>query len=552
MSRPTFSSVRDDCPSSKATPKTIFQTAISTGVILMPLLAITQEGSVMPAITNPLVIGMASLLLVMLVTVADRFLLRSVEMTGLEGNAANAIDGGLVLCSNGPGGVVKLSKGFNINIKGKAQSQIKGTLESATFAVKPVDFHGMAPIPKMMVEVGQEVKAGDGLFFDKNRPDVLFTSPVSGEVAAITRGAKRAIVEVVVLADNNMNCKAFSAGNPQNLSRDQIKETMLESGAWTLMRQRPYNMLADQEVVPKAIHVSGFNSGPLATDLNLALEGKDAAFQAGLHALGKLTDGKVHLNLNAATNACSALANAKDVVVTKFQGKHPAGTVGVQIHHIDPINKGDHVCTMAAQDVATLGTLFLEGKYSPERVVNVAGPEVKNPHYVKTWLGANIENLVKDNLATDNVRYISGSVLTGRKIEPNGHLCFFDDQVSVIQEGDFHEFIGWLVPSYGRPSLSRTFLSALSGSKEFRVNTNTHGEDRAFVMTGQYEQVLPMDIYPVHLLKSILFGDLDQMEGLGLYEVVEEDMALCEFVCTSKQPVQKILREGMEIMIEQT
>lgn len=452
----------------------------------------------------------------------------------------------------GNGKAVNLTKGFDIKIKGKAPKQIAGSFTSATFAVKPIDVNGIAPIPKMMVAEGEEVKAGDGLFYDKLKPNIIFTSPVSGEVAAIKRGAKRAIVEVVILADTNLSFREFSTANPSDLSREEVKKVMLESGTWTLLHQRPYNLLADENTVPKAIHVSGFDSAPLAPDLNFALEGKEKAFQTGLNALAKLTDGTVHLNLNAAEQPAAAFNNAENVQKNWFRGAHPAGNVGIQIHHIDPINKGDTVWTMAAQDVAVLGTLFLEGKYEPERVVALGGPEVENPRYVKTFIGANIENMVKENLSHDNVRYVSGDVLTGRQIEANGHLGLYDDQLSVIQEGDFFEFMGWLLPSYGRPSLSKTFPWAMMPNKEFRVNTNTHGEDRAFVMTGQYEKVLPMDIYPVHLLKSILYGDLDQMEGLGLYEVVEEDLALCEFVCTSKQPVQKILRQGMNTLIEQT
>ena len=448
--------------------------------------------------------------------------------------------------------IINLTKGYDIKIQGKAKKEFAANFSSATFAVKPIDVNGIAPIPKMMVAEGEEVKAGDGLFYDKQRPKVIFTSPVSGEVAAIKRGPKRSIVEVVILADGNVSYKEFPSVEPKNLSREEVKTSMLESGTWTLLRQRPYNLLADENTVPKAIHISGFDTAPLAPDLNFALEGKDRVFQVGCDALSQLTDGQVYLNLNAAVEPASAFMNAQNIQKNWFRGAHPAGNVGVQIHHIDPINKGDVVWTMAAQDVAILGTLFLEGKYKPERVVAATGPELKDPKHVKTLIGANIENIIKDNLDSENVRFISGDVLTGRQIEANGHLGLYDDQLSVIQEGDFYEFMGWLLPSYGRPSLSKTFPWAMMPNKEFRVNTNTHGEDRAFVMTGQYEQVLPMDIYPVHLLKSILFGDLDQMEGLGLYEVVEEDMALCEFVCTSKQPVQKILRQGINTLIEQT
>ncbi len=453
--------------------------------------------------------------------------------------------------------VIKLNKGLDIHIKGKATTDRTLPYQPKTFAIKPTDFKGLTPIPKMMVQIGDEVKAGDPLFYDKPQPDILYTAPVSGEIAEIRRGAKRAITEIVILADSQIQYKDFNAANPADMSPEDIRTRLLSSGLWPAIKQRPYNVVADPAVTPKAIFISGFDSAPMATDLNYAMDQGSESFQAGLDALSKLTDGKVHLSLNARDKATSkTFTDAKGVEIHWFKGKHPAGNVGIQIHHIDPINKGDIVWTLNPQHVSMIGKLFVQGKLDASITISTGGPEVKEPAYYQTILGACTDELLEDNLQSDHIRVISGNVLTGKRIERNGYLGYFDNLVSVIREGDdIAELIGWLIPSYARPSLSRTFFSgwfsALGIPEEMVVNTNTHGEHRAFVVTGQYEQVLPMDVYPVHLLKAILYRDFDQMEGLGIYELVEEDLALCEFVCTSKQQVQDILREGLDYVRSQ-
>ena len=450
--------------------------------------------------------------------------------------------------------VKKLSKGMDIRIVGKPPKTVTEDLHAPTYAVKPTDFHGIRPIPKMVVEVGSEVKAGDQLFFDKDQPEIFFTAPVSGEVTEIRRGEKRSIVEVVILADKEIKYKEFKTGNPTDMSREDIKAQMLESGAWCFLKERPFNLMAGIDNEPKAIHISGFNTAPLRPNANATILGSQAEFQAGLDALGKLTEGHVHLNLDAqAKEQHPYYMEAKGVQRNYFEGKHPAGTVGIQIHHIDPINKGDVVWTVDVQDVTTIGRLFLSGKYDPQRAIAIAGPVIKEPKLYATRLGANIGPMIADNMSKEHVRYIAGDVLTGKAIdtEGKGHAGFYDNVVSVIEEGDFHEFMGWILPSYPRPSASVTFPWTLMPFVDHEVNTNTHGERRAFVVTGQYEDVLPMDVYPVHLLKAILAQDFETIEGLGIYELVEEDIALCEFVCTSKQPAQKILRDGIEFMRSQ-
>lgn len=451
------------------------------------------------------------------------------------------------------GQVHNLKRGFDVKVAGAPQREVAGFLESPTYAVKPIDFIGMQPIPKMLVEEKQEVKAGDPLFFDKNKPEIVYTAPVSGEVTEIRRGEKRSIVEVVILADKQISFKEYGAANPNSLSREQVVERMLESGAWTMLRQRPFDVLADHNDDPKGIFISGFDSAPLAVNYNFTLQGEAVAFQAGIDALRKLTSGQVHLSLNAAQKPADTFQLATNVEKHWFKGAHPAGAVGVQIHHIAPIGKGEVAWHINPQDVVILGRLFTEGRYNTQQTIAVAGPVVGKPQYFKAYKGANAGALVdKGQLTSEHVRFISGTVLTGTAVEKNGHLGAFDRVLSVVEEGDFYEFIGWMLPSYARPSLSPTFPWGMYDKMEYDVNTNTHGEERAFVMTGQYEEVLPMDIYPQQLLKAIMARDFEKMEGLGIYEVGEEEFAVCEFVCTSKQPIQAILRDGLDYMREQS
>lgn len=443
-------------------------------------------------------------------------------------------------------GVFKLKKGYDIKLLGKAAQSYLDIKQPNLFALKPTDVIGIAPIPKLKVAQGDEVRAGQPLFFDKPTPEILYTSPVSGELVEVRRGPKRSIAEVVILADSEINFHEFSPINPETASREDIAQRLLESGAWALMRQRPYNTVPSPDAVPRDIFISCFDTSPLAPDYNVVIEGKEEHFQAGLNVLGRLTTGSVYLGVSP--DSAKVFRKASGVQIHKFAGKHPAGNVGVHIHHVAPMNKGDVVWTLKPQDVAIIGKLFNEHIFDAERTIAVTGDKLKKTGYFKTRIGASIKPLVEGNLVDDHVRYISGNVLTGTQIGSEGFIGLYEDQLTVIEEGDKAEFLGWLVPSYARPSLSRTFLSFLLPDREYSVNTNSHGEERAYVVTGQYEQVVPMDVFPQHLIRSIMYQDFDQMEGLGIYEVVEEDLALCEFVCTSKQPVQKILREGLDIM----
>jgi Na+-transporting NADH:ubiquinone oxidoreductase subunit A len=443
--------------------------------------------------------------------------------------------------------VIKLKAGHDIVIKGKAQTKVDAGFESNTFGIKPDDFQGMSPIPKIMVEEGSEVKAGDPLFFDKKRPDIIYTAPVSGELIEVRRGEKRKIEELVLLGDKEMKFKDFGKSNPNELSREEVTSKMVESGIWPLLKRRPFSVVPEPGDVPKMIYISCFNSAPLAADEDFVVDGYADEFQAGIDALNKLTDGDVNLGLNARKKHSDVFLKANNVKQHWFAGSHPMGNAGIQIHHVSPINKGEQVWVMRPQDVIILGRLFTEGRYNTLKKVAVAGSEIQDPKYVETYTGANIENMIANNLIRDHVRCISGNVLTGKKIDQKGHLGFFDNLVSVIYEGDQYELFGWLLPSYPRPTLSPTFMSYLFSGEELVVNTNTHGEERPFVVTGLYEQLLPMDIYPMQLLKAIIVNDFEKMEGLGIYEVEEEDFALIEFADPSKIEMQEIIRDGLNL-----
>ncbi len=327
-------------------------------------------------------------------------------------------------------------------------------------------------------------------------------------------------------------------------------ENMLAGGVWPCIIQRPFGVIAHPEEQPKAIFISAFDSHPLAPDYNFIFKDQDQYFQAGIDVLKKLTPGLVHLNIDGGSEVSQLYAHTKGVELNKFSGPHPAGNVGVQIHHLDPISKGEVVWTLKPQGVVMIGKLFLEGKYDASTIVALTGDKVEKPQYYKTFVGAGVEGIVSGNLKEGKNRIISGNVLTGEKVDEKGHVGFFDHQVTVITEGDYAAPFGWVLPTASKPSFSRALgiLSFLTPQKEFAVDTNTNGEERAFVQTGVFEKVTPMDILPTYLLKAILAEDFDEMEELGIYEIVEEDLALCEFVDVSKHNVQSIVREGLELI----
>jgi Na+-transporting NADH:ubiquinone oxidoreductase subunit A len=448
---------------------------------------------------------------------------------------------------------IHLNRGFDINLEGKPQNKILGAPAITRYSVLPTDFRGIAPIPKIVPNDGDNLLAGDELFFDKRNPEVKFVAPVSGEFMGIRRGPKRAIHEATILADKEIQFRELPEVNLETASREDLINFLKKHGGWVHLRQRPFDTIPDPEEVPRDIFISTFDSAPLAPNLNFAVEGEGTAFQAGLDMLNKLTDGSVHLGLDGRGEELPSevFLNAENVEKYWFKGKHPSGNVGVQIHHIKPIKKGELIWYLHPHDVIVLGRMLTERRYNTERLVALTGAEIKPNGYVRTRPGANMKELLSGlKFETDHVRYVSGDVLSGEEKVEEGFLSFFDDQVTVLLEGNYYEMFGWLLPQAVRPSLSKTFPGFLFPDLEYRADTNSHGERRAFVVTGQYEAVLPMDIYPQHLIKAIMTNDFERMEGLGIYELSEEDIAICEFVCTSKMPLQEILREGLEIVNE--
>ncbi len=446
---------------------------------------------------------------------------------------------------------IPLRKGLDIKLEGVAEKKLQKLPLAAQYAMSPLDFEGITP--KLLVKVGEKVDAGSPLFYSKYDERVVFTSPVSGTVSAINRGEKRKILNVVVDADATQTFKEFAIVDPQKATRDEVVELLLTSGLWSMIIQRPYGIIADPSQTPKSIFVSTFDSAPLAPDYNFVLAAEKANIQKGIEVLKSLTSGAVNFGLNAKEQ--SALGDVKGVEFTSFAGKHPAGNVGVQIHHVDPISKGELVWTINIQDLAIVGRLFSTGKVDMTKIIALAGSEVKDPCYYQIINGAPIASItssnVKEQAEGDSVRYISGNVLTGVKSSADGFIAFYANQITLIPEGDKYEFMGWLMPRFKKFSVSKTYFSWLCPKKSYRLDTNVNGGRRPFVVTGLYEKYLPMDIYPMHLLKAIMAGDIDKMENLGIYEVVEEDFALCEFVDPSKTDMQQVIRDGINFMIKE-
>ena len=445
--------------------------------------------------------------------------------------------------------VIKLKRGFDIRLQGKAVETLENAGNSARYALKPTDFPGL--VPKLTVKVDQDIQAGEALFFDKYNPEILFTSPVSGKVVAINRGERRKILEVIVETDGKGNSVSFTKADPQSLSPGEIRVQLLKSGMWPFIKQRPYGSFAKPADTPGNIFISCFDSAPLAPDYSFILKGEAASFQSGINALAKLTSGKVFLGLPAG-DTTSIFAKTKNAEAVQFDGPHPAGNVGIQIHRLAPLNKGDIAWTIKPQEVVFIGRLFETGKVDFSKVVALTGSEVQTPKYLKTVLGAGIASLVDGKTKKEtNERIISGNVLTGSRVAADNYLGFFHDQITVIPEGDEYEFMGWADPGFRKFSASKTFLGKLFPKKEYILNANLHGGERAFVLSGQYEKYLPMDILPVYLLKAILANDIDKMEQLGIYEIIEEDLALCEYACPSKIKVQDVVRQGLDLMMKE-
>lgn len=441
--------------------------------------------------------------------------------------------------------VIKLRKGLDISLKGNATEEFISVKEPGLYALVPDDFTGVTP--KVVVKEQEYVMAGRPLFIDKNHPELKIVSPVSGVVTSVERGARRKILNIIVKAATEQEYEEFGKMDPSGMSGPQVKEALLQGGMFAFIRQRPYDVIADPTVTPKAIFISAFDSNPLAPDFEFILKGEEANFQTGLNALSKMA--KTYLGISVKQKA-AALVQARNVTVTAFDGPNPAGNVGVQINHISPIVKGETVWTIGAEAVIFIGRLMNTGHINLTRTIAVTGSEVLKPAYCKLQVGALLTDVFKKNVtAGKSLRYISGNVLTGNRISPDGFLGAFDTQLTVIPEGDdIHEMLGWILPRFNQFSVSRSYFSWLTGKKEYVLDARVKGGERHMIMSNEYDRVFPMDIFPEYLLKAIIAGDIDRMEALGIYEVAPEDFALCEFVCSSKLQIQSIVRMGLTML----
>ncbi len=439
--------------------------------------------------------------------------------------------------------VVKISKGLDIKLKGAPVATMTSIEAAKQYALMPADFTRVTP--KVVVKPGDAVKAGDALFVDKNAPELRFVSPVSGKVVAVNRGERRRVLSIVVESDGKFESVEYKAKDVFSLSGDEVKADLLNSGLFAFMRQRPYDVIASPADAPRAIFVSAFDSKPLAVDFEVALKGNEEDFQTGLDALSRVAP--VFLGVSAKQKA-TALNVAKNVTTTVFNGPHPAGNVGVQINKVAPVNKGEIVWTIGAEEVIFIGRLFNKGRIDLTRTVALVGSEVKNPSYSKVVLGAQLSTLLDGRLSDENeLRIIDGNVLTGSKTAADAFLGAFSNEITVIPEimgGD--EMFGWIAPRFSMFSTSRSYFSWLLPKREYVIDARIKGGERHMIMSNEYDKVFPMDIYPEYLIKAIITGNIDKMEELGIYEVAPEDFALCEFVDSSKLELQRIVREGLD------
>ena len=445
---------------------------------------------------------------------------------------------------------IYLKKGLDLPISGVAAQTTKKVIVPDVVAVKPTDFRGL--VPKLLVREGDKVLAGTPVLADKMSQNILFASPVSGTVAEVVRGEKRKLLEVRIKADEKQEYVDFGVKKVAEMSAEEIKAALLESGLWPALTQRPYGIVANPESKPKAIFVSAFTTAPLAANPEYALGADVEHIQTAINALGKLTDGGVHLSLNSETYSGTPFHKLENVIQHTFTGKHPAGNVGVQIHHISPIRKGETVWTVSLLMLAAIGKLFNTGKYDVRRKIAVTGPKAENPSYVEGYPGISMKELKDYYASAENLRFVSGDVLTGTNVGAEGFLGFADNQVTILEEGNKYELFGWAKPfRTSQFSASHTYFSWLTPNKKYDMDTNLHGGPRAFVVNDTYGKVLPMNLYPVYLLKACLANDIDKMEKFGIYEVLEEDLALCEYVCPSKIYIQQIITDGIALMLKE-
>lgn len=446
--------------------------------------------------------------------------------------------------------IIKLKKGLDIKLNGKAQEKVTELGLAEFYAVKPADFKNVTP--KIVAKPQDKIKVGSILFHDKYNTQIVFTSPVSGTLTEIKRGERRKILEFIIKPEQNFEHEQYKSGSVNDFTKDEIIEQIINSGLWTKIIKRPFGTIADPSKTPKAIHISTFDSAPLAPNYNFTLKDSIDEFQIGVDFLSKISDGKVHVNIdNKISN--NIFANISNATINRFEGKHPAGNVGVQIHHTTPIvTKDDLVWTINPQDVVFIGRLFKNGTLDLTKTIAITGHEVNEPQYVKIIAGSKISDILKNNIKGENVRIISGNVLTGKTVFKDGFIGVNDNHITVITEGNYYEMFGWAKPGFNKFSVSRAFLGWLNSNKKWELDTNTHGGVRSFVLTGQIDKVLPMDIMPIQLLKACATENIDLMEKLGIYEVIEEDFALCEVISETKMDFQDIIEKAIALMIAET
>ena len=441
----------------------------------------------------------------------------------------------------------KLRKGLDINLAGKAERKKIQLKSNGKYALQPECFTGV--VPKVVVKEGDKVKAGDALFINKNYPEIKFASPVSGTVTAVERGERRKVLAVKVEADATQVFTDFGVKDVKKLSGDEVKASLLEAGLFGYINQLPYDVVTTPDSNPKAIFVSALRDKPLAADFDFELEGQEKEWQAGLTALSKMA--KTYLGIGAKQESVKALAGAEDVEVNVFDGPCPAGNVGVQVNHVSPVNKGEVVWTVDPSAVIFFGRLFLTGKVNLRRTVALVGSEVKQPQYADMLVGEELQTLLSNSYDNKhNVRIINGNVLTGRITTKDGFLGAHSSEITVIPEGDnADELAGWIMPRFNQFSVNRSYFSWLFGKKKaYALDARVKGGQRHMIMSGEYDKVIPMDIYPEYLVKAIITGNIDKMEQLGIYEVSPEDFALAEFVDSSKLELQRIVREGLDML----
>jgi NADH:ubiquinone oxidoreductase, Na(+)-translocating, A subunit len=450
---------------------------------------------------------------------------------------------------------IRLRKGLSVPLQGEADKVLVKARQAKIIVLKPDDFRGVTP--KLLVKEGDTVMAGTPVMADKYRPEIQFTAPVGGSIAAIVRGEKRKLLEIRIASNPDAEKMRFSVAQPDSLSKEEITQILLQSGCWPYLKQRPYGIIPNPTDTPKGIFISGFDSAPLAPDMEFVLKGQEDDLQAGIEVLRRLApQGGIHLSILAQTPANSPLRKLRHVQFHSFEGPHPAGNVGVQIHHIAPISKGETAWTIDLQSIVVIGRLFRSGCLDSRRMLALTGPGALEPCYIKAYPGTPIAELPRMGTPNSDMRYVSGNCLTGDNVGYEGALGFYHQQITVLQEGNYHEFIGWVLPyRKNKFSVSHSYFNWLIDKvfpkQRYALDTNTNGGLRAFVLPQVYSKVLPMDIYPCHLLKAILAEDIDNMEALGIYEVIEEDFALCEFVCPSKIEIQAIISKGIDLMIKE-